>query len=108
MFKGEEGRRCQGGGLAPPQYRTPREEERVPNVVGPCGPETVAAVPGRRLAPPQYRTPREEERVPNVFGPFGPETVAAVPGRRLVPPQYQTTQGRRRGSPEKLGRFAPL
>jgi hypothetical protein len=74
MFKGEEGRRCQGGGEAPPRYQTPREEERAPNVVGP----------------------------------FGPETVAAVPGRRLVPPQYQTTQGRRRGSPEKLGRFAPV
>jgi len=41
-------RRCQGGGEAPPQYQTPREEERVPNVVGPFGPEYVAAVPGRR------------------------------------------------------------
>jgi hypothetical protein len=41
-------RRLQGGGEEPPQYRTPREEERVPNVGGPCGPKVFAAAPGRR------------------------------------------------------------
>ncbi len=48
VWSGKEWRRCQGGGEAPPQYQTPREEERVPNLGGPCGPESVAAVPGRR------------------------------------------------------------
>jgi hypothetical protein len=56
-------RRCQGGGEAPPQYQTPREEERVPNSDRPFGPKERCGDTREEVGIAADRKgPREEER----------------------------------------------